>query len=280
MIYVKRDLTKVDSEILAAAAAASAELEKISDPADRKAYIESNGAVWTAFRPALLKMSHSKCWYSEAFEAVSRYDVDHFRPKGKARISRKDTSDGYSWLAFEPNNYVLAGQLCNQANREYSDSTVGKSNWFPLYDTSKGATLTDRDYSKEAPILLDPTNKEAPALLEFNEDGTVQPNSSLAPEYRSEIDWAIELLGIRQTQLNDARRQHRLDCRLLVRIYKGIFRKPPHARTPEEIKSMAEIADRLLHLGSAKAPFSAMIRALFLAEGLPQFVQHDEYDDA
>jgi hypothetical protein len=279
MIYVKRDLAKVDPDILAAAAAASAELDAISDPAERMAYIKNNSKIWTDFRPALLEMSHNKCWYSEAFEAVSRYDVDHFRPKGKARIGRNETSEGYSWLAFSPSNYVLAGQLCNQANREYSDTTVGKSNWFPLYDPSKGATLVDRDHSKESPILLDPTNKEAPALLEFNEDGTVQANSSLTAEYQTEIDWAIELLGIRQTQLNDARRNHRVDCRLLVRIYKGIFRKPPHARTPEEVESMTSIANRLLHLGSSAAPFSAMIRALFLAEGLPQFIQHDEYDE-
>ncbi|WP_217578089.1 hypothetical protein [Mesorhizobium sp. GbtcB19] len=278
MIFVKRDLSKVDPNVMAAAVAASAALDAIIDPTDRRTFIDSNQAVWTAFRSALLQMSHRKCWYSESFEAVSRYDVDHFRPKGKARISREETSEGYSWLAFDPSNFVLAGQLCNQANREYSDITVGKANWFPLYDPSKAATLANRDYSEEAPILLDPTDKQAPALLEFNEDGTVQPNSSLAPDYQSQINWAIELLGIRQTQLNDARRQHRTTCRVLVRIYKGIFRKPPHARTDEERENLKNIAEELLALGSAKSQFSAMTRALLLAEGLPQFVIHDEYD--
>lgn len=277
MIFVKRDLSRVDPEILAAAEMASATLETIDDPVQRNTFIAANYLTWTAFRPALLAMSNRKCWYSEASEAVSRYEVDHFRPKGKARVSRDQTSNGYSWLAFDPNNFVLAGQLCNQANREYSDTTIGKANWFPLHDPSQAATFASRDCSKEAPILLDPTERESPAMLEFNEDGTVQPNSSLTDEYQEQIDWAIELLGIRQTQLNDARRQHRRTAQVIVRIYKGIFRKAPPTRTEEEKTCLVTIAESLLFFGSAKAPFSAATRALFLAEGLSHFITHDEY---
>lgn len=278
MIFVKRDLTKVDPSVLTAATAASEALDAIDDPEERRAFIEAHRAVWTAFRPALREMSYRKCWYSEAFEAVSRYDVDHFRPKGSARVSRTETTDGYSWLAFEPSNFVLAGQLCNQANREYSDATVGKANWFPLYDPTSAATLANRDCGAESPILLDPTNPDTPCLLEFNEDGTVQPNDTFTADYKEQINWAIELLGIRQTQLNDARRQHRATCRAFIRVYKGIFRKAPSARTQEEKDSLTTIAEQLMEFGSAKAQFSATARALLLAEGLSQFVSHDEYN--
>lgn len=277
MIFVNRDLSKVDPAIMAAAEDARTALEGIVDVGERRDFINKNYTVWTDFRPALLEMSHRKCWYSEAYEAVSRYDVDHYRPKGKARISEEETSGGYSWLAFDPTNYVLAGELCNQANREYSDSTVGKANWFPLHDPNQAASLLSRDVGLEDPILLDPTNRDSPALLEFNEDGTVQANSQLTPEYQKRVDWAITLLGIRQTQLNDARRIHRSTIQLLVRIYKGIFRKPPNLRTDEERTSMMDIGTMLLEVGSSRAPFSAMIRALLLAEGLPQFVTYDEY---
>jgi hypothetical protein len=276
MIYVKRDFTKVDANVLAAAAAATAVLDAITDEAERKAFIKANSGVWTAFRPALREMSHGKCWYSEAFEAVSRYDVDHFRPKGKAKISQTETSDGYSWLAFDPNNYVLAGALCNQANREYAEATVGKANWFPLYDTTKAATLAARDISSEQPILLDPTVKESADLLEFNEAGEVHPNSSLEADYQKQVDWAINLLGIRQSQLNDARRLHVLPYRRLIETYKDIARKAPSARTVGEQKSLKGIAEDLIEASRSKSPFSATIRALLQAEGLPQFIVRDE----
>ncbi len=276
MIYVKRDLTKVDEKVLAAAAAATAALDAITDEAARGAFIKANSGVWTAFRPALLEMSHRKCWYSEAFEAVSRYDVDHFRPKGIAKISQTESNKGYSWLAFDPNNYVLAGTLCNQANREYTDMTVGKANWFPLYDTTKAATLAARDISGETPILLDPTVKESADLLEFNEAGEVHPNSSLELDYQKQIDWAIDLLGIRQSQLNEARRHHVRPYRLSIGIYKSIAKKAPPARTSGEQKSLKEIADELIEASRSKSPFSATIRALLQAEGLPQFIVRDE----
>lgn len=278
MIFIKRDFSKVDPAILLEAEKAAAALGQIADANERKAFIAANGEIWAAFRPALIAMSHGKCWYSEASEAVSRYDVDHFRPKGRARISAKQTSDGYSWLAFDPNNYVLAAQLCNQANREYSDDTVGKANWFPLFDPSKAASLDKPDHGAEAPILLDPTNSEAPALLEFDEYGAVQPRSDLHPDYHEQIEWAIKLLGIRQTKLNDARRRHRRRTQIDIRNYKRIFLKPPHLRTQDDIDTMKSIAEMLLEAGSANAPFSALTRSLLMAEGLPHFISYNEYD--
>lgn len=159
---------------------------------------------------------------------------------------------------------------------EYADTTVGKANWFPLYDTTKAATLAARDISSEMPILLDPTVKESGDLLEFNEAGEVHPNSSLEPDYQKQVNWAINLLGIRQSQLNDARRLHVRPYRLSIEIYKSIAKKAPPARTAGEQKSLKDIADELIEASRSTSPFSATIRALLQAEGLPQFIVRDE----
>ncbi|TAJ64226.1 hypothetical protein [Brevundimonas sp.] len=278
MIFVHRDLSKVDAGVIAAAKKAQEELAKITDPKARKAFIDANGSVWTAFRPFLREMSHGKCWYSEAKEVVSRYDVDHFRPKGAARISETETSGGYSWLAFSPENYVLAGELCNQANREFSDVTVGKANWFPLQDPSKAATLDSPDYAAEAPVLLDPTDQEAPTLLEFGEDGAVHPRGDLNEDFKHIVEWAIRLLGIRQTALNDARRALWLHCHQLARQYKRTASKPALRRTPEEVETMREMASEFVQLTSCTAPFSATARTALRAERLDHFIRYDEMD--
>lgn len=176
--------------------------------------------------------------------------------------------DDAGFLAsFDRNNYVLAGALCNQVNRQFSDLTVGKANWFPLHDTTKTATLAARDISSEAPILLDPAVKESMDLLEFNEAGEVHPNNSLDPDHQKQVDWAINLLGIRLSQVNATRRFHVLPYKRLIETYKDIARKAPPARTAGEQKTLKKIAEDLIEASRSKSPFSAAFRALLQAEG-------------
>lgn len=278
MIFVNRDLSKVDAGVLADAKSAAEALAKITDPAARKEFIRQNGHVWTAFRPALGEMSFGKCWYSEAAEVVSRYDIDHFRPKGKARISKTETSGGYSWLAFDPENYVLAGELCNQANREYSDTTVGKANWFPLQDPTKAATLEKPDHSAECPVLLDPTDPEAPTLLDFGEDGSVNARSDLDDAFRETVEWSIDLLGIRQTALNGARAERWRKVNSAARKFKMIAAVAPVERTPRETLMMRELAAELQEMASCRSEFAGMARAALRAQQLDRFVRQEELE--
>jgi SAM-dependent methyltransferase len=82
--------------------------------------------------------------------------------------------------------------------------------------------------------------------------------------------------AIRQSQLNDARRFHVRPYRLSIGIYKSIAKKAPPARTAGEQKSLKDIADELIEASRSTSPFSATIRALLQAEGLPQFIVRDE----
>lgn len=278
MIFVKRDLSAVDKELLKRAKEASDALAAIVDPKERMEFIKANSRVWSAFRSALGAMSFGKCWYSEAAEVVSRYDVDHFRPKGQARISRTTTSDGYSWLAFDPSNYVLAGQLCNQSNREYSDAAVGKANWFPLQDPEKAATLKKPSHSSELPVLLDPTDPDAPTVLEFGEDGSVSARSDLDADFREMIEWSIELLGIRQTALNGARAERWRVVHFQARQFKRIAAVAPVDRTEREAAAMKELAAELRGMASCKSPFAAMTRDALRAQQLDRLIRQEELE--
>src|SRR5262249_46937 len=78
-------------------------------------------------------------------------DVEHFRPKG-AWQQREGTSlqyPGYFWLAYTWDNLFLSCTLCNQRY---------KRNLFPLRAQKHRAHPKKRDVSKEAPLVIAPSD--------------------------------------------------------------------------------------------------------------------------
>lgn len=276
MIYIHRDWDQISDEVKTALKAAAAELDAIADAKERKAYIDANRDKWSAVRDFLSGMSYGKCWYSEAREAVSRYQVDHFRPHGRAKQAPKDYSEGYSWLAFDIDNFRLAGMLCNTVNQEHSEESVGKGDWFPLVDPTKRASLQDRNIGNETPILLDPTDPEDPYKLWFNEDGNVLPDMELTPEQKAAIEDAIGYLGLRQSRLNGKRKSVlRRTLRVIMR-YKEIDCVPKGNRTPRDVKNLNEARGELLAMSAPTGEFAAAVRCLLVAYGLKHLVRADE----
>lgn len=276
MIYVHRDWDLIPDEVKNELKEAAAELDAITDADARKAYIAANQGKWSAAREHLGKMSHGKCWYSEAPESVSRYQVDHFRPHGRAKQALRDTCDGYSWLAFNIENFRLAGMLCNTQNQEYSKDTVGKGDWFPLLDPSKRANITARDCSAESPILLDPVDPDDPCKLLFKDDGTVWPDDQLPKETQGHVTMAIECLGLRQSQLNRARKRIWTACSKRARQYSRIAAKPKGQRTDEEATMLQELAGELIAMSKSNSPFAAVARTCLIVNRLRQLIVADE----
>lgn len=276
MIYIHRDWEKVPEEVKAVLKTAAEELEAITSVEARKEYIKNHSTAWTAVREYLSGMSHGKCWYSEAKEAVSRYQVDHFRPHGRAKQAAKAYADGYSWLAFDLDNFRLSGMLCNTVNQEYSDQTVGKGDWFPLGDPGKRATLSARDTAQETPLLLDPVEPEDPCKLTFYDDGNVGPDLEVDPDVRANIELAIQCLGLRQSQLNQRRRSAWRICKRTIGRYKRIIRKPKGKRTPEDMATLNEAREELIAMSKASSEFAATVRCCLIAHGLRQLVVQDE----
>lgn len=276
MIYIHRDWSKVPDEVKAALKTAADELDALADPAARKAYIKDHATKWTAVREHLSGMSDGKCWYSEAREAVSRYHVDHFRPHGRSKQAVATYADGYCWLAFEIENYRLAGMLCNTVNEEYSDDSVGKGDWFPLLDPAMRATVAARNISRETPVLLDPTEPDDPAKLWFNDDGNIVPDPDLDDDTKLCVETAIQCLGLRQSMLNRLRLSAIRRCLRSIRRYKEVARMPKGVRTKFESDALEEARSELLAMSAPGAEFAAAVRCCLISNGLKGFVTRDE----
>jgi hypothetical protein len=276
MIYVHRDWSKIPKAKLDALKAFSDALDAIVGIAERKAFINDNRDEWSKVRQELALMSFGKCWYTEAREAVSRYQTDHFRPHGRAKQAEKLYLEGYCWLAFDIENFRIVGVLANTQNQEYSDETVGKADWFPLIEPEKRATLVSRSLANESPILLDPVEQSDPNKISFNDNGEAHPSDDLSPEEKTLVDQAIVYLGIRQSQLNGKRRDKWRDCVRKIVKYSRFFKKPKGQRTPEESETMKELVQEIMTMSSCKSEFSATVRCCLKSHRLEHLAIRDE----
>src|SRR5262249_41731985 len=120
MIYVYQDPAKIPSAWMKKVAKLQQQLEALPTADERKAFIDRHSAVWSEIKEKLLEMSHGKCWYSEAPDAVSDWHVDHFRPKKRALDHDKTEHEGYAWLAFDWKNYRIAGSYPNSPHQDNS----------------------------------------------------------------------------------------------------------------------------------------------------------------
>lgn len=277
MIYIHRDFSKIAPEKLAALKAVSDGLDAISDPAQRKAFIEANKGAWNTVRGELEAMSFGKCWYTEAKEGCSRYQTDHYRPHGRAKQEAKDYTAGYCWLAFDIDNYRIVGVLANTQNQEYSDKTVGKSDWFPLLDPTIRANLAYRSIDHEIPLLLDPVNEDDSDKIKFIDNGEAHPADELSDEEKAWVKDAIDRMGIKQEKLNGLRRRVWRECEGRIVKYNRFFKKSAVERTPEDKLSMRELAGELRAMSSCRAPFAATARNCLKSNRLEDLIIKDEF---
>jgi hypothetical protein len=88
----------------------------------------------------LESFSERKCWFSEARDTYSHWQVERFRPKKGARDPDRP---GYWWRAFDYLNYRLGGGVGN----------AKKGSYFPLREGTQPATCPDDNCDDEAPTL-------------------------------------------------------------------------------------------------------------------------------
>ena len=190
--------------------------------ADKKVYITGH-PDWNLFQADMLTLSHNKCWYSEAPIGNGDFEVDHFRPKNKARqkIDYNNTKsksvvhkeNGYWWKAYDWDNYRLAGALANKLRRDRlgdCEDVKGKGDYFPL-DLALGRVANDEEnLNCEEPILLDPTNPVDVSLLTFDK-GIPIPATTENDEI-DRVKQSIFYYHLDLDQLNTARKIVWDDC--------------------------------------------------------------------
>jgi hypothetical protein len=176
----------------------TAQLEAATSTAERNEIIDRNASLWGELKTWLLGLSAGKCWFSEARDCFSHWDVEHYRPKKVAKnLDGSERHDGYWWLAFEWSNFRICG---NVGNRK-------KGSYFPLREGTHAATAVDRNIDDELPYLLDPTRPEDPLLLCFDASGDVKPLPDLDPWSKARVEESIKRYKLREHEpLVEARR--------------------------------------------------------------------------
>jgi hypothetical protein len=175
---------------------------------EKKAYLDVvNNQIWTKHKAEFTKLSHNKCWFTEAYATVSDFQIEHFRPKKRVQLTiKKDkyieartTSDGngYWWLSYELENFRLAGGKPNQY----------KGSYFPLESGSRIASAANSSWRLEKPMFIDPCEKKDVELLTYDgvEPKESNPDVNSLEHIRARI--SINIYGLKINKLKNARSQ-------------------------------------------------------------------------
>ena len=184
-------------------------LRDAPDVEERHAIIDRNSRIWRELRSWLLELSHGKCWFSEARDCFSHFEVEHFRPKKLVRDADGSTSEGYWWLAFEWSNLRICGNVGNRS----------KGGAFPLRDGCRRCGPFG-DLRQEEAQLLDPADAHDPALLSFDLEGHAIAAPAVSDEWeKSRVEYSIMRLKLDFPPLMDKRKSVWAECWATIQEY-------------------------------------------------------------
>jgi hypothetical protein len=192
-----------DPEWIATANKLLEDLKAAPNSEERKKIIDSNSKVWGNLKEWLLTLSDQKCWFSEAKDCFSHWDVEHFRPKKSAKDLDGTEHDGYWWLAFDWRNFRICG---NAGNRK-------KGTFFPLREGCVRVTAPDDDLRFEDPLLLDPADDHDPTLLSFTVEGRAISSPHIHDEWEQlRVTSSVERYNLDFPPLMNKRKVVWQDC--------------------------------------------------------------------
>jgi hypothetical protein len=159
---------------------------------ERNKFIDANGHIWrdARIKDRLLKLSHGKCWFTEARDKASDFHVEHFRPKKEAWDLDGTKRDGYWWRAFDPTNYRISGAVINRP----------KSCFFPLIDGSTLGSLERPKCGDERPVFLDPTNIWDVTLVDYDQEGKLVPSEIALLQDKQRVLITVEKFRLNEHQ--------------------------------------------------------------------------------
>ncbi|WNM63366.1 hypothetical protein [Candidatus Nitrospira neomarina] len=261
MRYIPLRKQTPDAAWLANASTLLTQLKDAPDAESRNKIIADNGAVWGEMKQWLLKLSHQKCWFSEAKDCFSHWDVEHYRPKKSAKDTDGKVYDGYWWLAFDWLNFRICG---NAGNRK-------KGTFFPLRaGCPRCAPLGDLRH--EDAQLLDPIDEDDPALLSFNVEGRAIPAAHVTDEWeKARVEYSVERYNLDFPPLMDKRKTVWAECWNRIQEYLDELTLYHTDRTNGIAKDRYKQAARhLRELMHEEKELSAVAKACILSTGDPR----------
>lgn len=234
-----------------------------ADEDDRSTVIDQHEAIWRVARRALRALSHGKCWYSEAPQSGAQQDVDHFRPKGGV-FGHKD-SRGYWWLAFDPANFRLSCQFCNQIRNNQEDGTGGKSTYFPLEDESERVNYGSRaKLKREQPLLLDPCDPGDIGLLWFEDDGQPVVDEQLSELNKRRVEASISIYNLRSPSFVKGRVDQIKPAKVAIAQAKKA-QKEIDEGDPTQKQALENAIQALMVLLAREQPYTAAVRCILMS---------------
>lgn len=238
MRYIPLLEAEPPQEWLVRAAAATGALEAATDPTERQKIIKKKAVIWGELKDWLLSLSHQKCWFSEASDCFQYWDVEHFRPKAKAKNLDGTEREGYWWLSFAWKNLRACGRVGN----------VKKGTFFPL-GSAYCATSAQRDTDEEVPCLLDPIVKADCALLSFNQIGEAVPAPGADPWSEKRVRVSVEQYALDFEKLVLRRKTIWETCTALIYEIQNLMKEQAEqpgaakkARIEEKMEQLASLA--------------------------------------
>ncbi len=266
MIHIKIDDKNPPEEWCLKADWLTRELKLLTTDEERKDFINRHRAVWTEpeLKNWLRSLSHDKCWYSEAREKYSFYDVDHFRPKNQAKDLDGTIRPGYWWLAFDWKNYRLCGNIGNRPNTGEDGTIRGKADYFPLKPGSPEVRRPEHDLNDEIYYLLDPTDPDDPLLLTFDESGSPKPAvSDLTWEFKRVAE-TIRILHLDYGPLVDARIVIWNKCKRLINQIQNEMCNENNSISVTTKNRIKNLQKELREMTSSSSELSATAKACLL----------------
>ncbi len=240
-----------DGAWLAEAQALLNQLAAAPDKAARDALIDANDALWGRLRDWLLRLSHDKCWYSEARDLFSVLEVEHYRPKKRCKRSpRGAVGEGYWWLAFDWSNYRLCGKVGN----------AKKGDFFPLATGSPVATYNGPSILNEIPLLLDPACPGDPDLLSFNEDGACSPHADADDFTKLRVTTTTVRLNLNHGRLKKARQRVWARCWHLIEDCRALAQQLNQVAGPADRERLNQKKEELRRMVRPESEFSAIAK--------------------
>jgi len=261
MRYIPLRAQQPDPEWVMRATSLISELKAAADSDARNQIIDNNSDLWGELKEWLLRLSHGKCWFSEAKDCFSHWDVEHYRPKKSAKDRDGTSHGGYWWLAFNWANYRICG---NAGNRK-------KGTFFPLREGC-GRVGVDGDLRLEVPMLLDPVDEDDPVLLFFDLEG----HAVAAPHVNdvwetTRVEYSVERYNLDFPPLMDKRKTVWSECWNRVEEYRrelALCRKDPtNDVARDRVKQAAKHVRAMMR---EEQELSSVARACVLSTGDPR----------
>lgn len=258
MRYIPLKDNSPDPAWLAKASVLFAKLVAAQDSAARNVIIDKNTKIWGELKVWLLELSHGKCWFSEAKDCFSHWDVEHYRPKKNAKDIDGTEHEGYWWLAFDWQNYRICG---NAGNRK-------KGTYFPLRTQSPRASGPASDLRLEAPLLLDPIDEDDPNLISFNVEGRAIPTPGITDAWDKErVTYSVERFNLDFSPLMEKRKVIWNECWQRIQSYKSELQQLKANDNPVA-RTQAKVAAKYIReMMRPEKELSSVARACVLSTG-------------